>query len=171
MNLEIRRDMLIVWTCIDMGRLRFLHCLTDSEQSCGHIQGIQAEHHQYRYYLGNYTRQSLDARSLRCFIFANAIFQVLMFRSVGSIIFGIAADRYGRKWPFIINNLLFIVLELVSSVDFVVNTKHTKHTKLLRLPRRSRVQPLAPKPHEAKAATGAWLQLDGLGIAGALHNS
>ncbi|CAD0022388.1 unnamed protein product [Aureobasidium pullulans] len=23
---------------------------------------------------------------------------VLMFRSVGSIIFGIAADRYGRKW-------------------------------------------------------------------------
>jgi SHS family lactate transporter-like MFS transporter len=37
---------------------------------------------------------------------------VLMFRSVGSIIFGLAADRYGRKWPFIVNNLLFIVLEL-----------------------------------------------------------
>ncbi|KAI1336006.1 sugar transporter family protein [Xylariaceae sp. FL0016] len=37
---------------------------------------------------------------------------VLMLRSAGSIIFGIAADRYGRKWPFIINNLLFIVLEL-----------------------------------------------------------
>jgi SHS family lactate transporter-like MFS transporter len=37
---------------------------------------------------------------------------VLMFRSVGSIIFGLAADRYGRKWPFVINNLLFIVLEL-----------------------------------------------------------
>ncbi|KAK2001944.1 H+ symporter family protein [Colletotrichum falcatum] len=37
---------------------------------------------------------------------------VLMFRSVGSVIFGIAADRYGRKWPFIVNNLLFIVLEL-----------------------------------------------------------
>ncbi|KAI9163846.1 Carboxylic acid transporter protein [Paramyrothecium foliicola] len=37
---------------------------------------------------------------------------VLMLRSVGSIIFGLAADRYGRKWPFIINNLLFIVLEL-----------------------------------------------------------
>ena len=35
-----------------------------------------------------------------------------MFRSVGSIIFGIAADRYGRKWPFVVNNLLFIVLEL-----------------------------------------------------------
>ncbi|CZT00026.1 related to carboxylic acid transporter protein [Rhynchosporium graminicola] len=37
---------------------------------------------------------------------------VLMFRSVGSIVFGLAADRYGRKWPFVINNMLFIVLEL-----------------------------------------------------------
>lgn len=37
---------------------------------------------------------------------------VLMLRSVGSAIFGIAADRYGRKWPFIVNNVLFIVLEL-----------------------------------------------------------
>lgn len=37
-----------------------------------------------------------------------------MFRSVGSVIFGIASDRYGRKWPFIVNNLLFIALELVS---------------------------------------------------------
>jgi MFS family permease len=45
---------------------------------------------------------------------------VLMFRSVGSILFGIAADRYGRKWPFIVNNILFIVLELVSSWALVV---------------------------------------------------
>ena len=54
---------------------------------------------------------------------------VLMFRSVGSVLFGmiqspghqsvqltcnagIAADRYGRKWPFVANNILFIVLEL-----------------------------------------------------------
>jgi SHS family lactate transporter-like MFS transporter len=37
---------------------------------------------------------------------------VLMLRSVGSIIFGLAADRYGRKWPFVINNVLFIILEL-----------------------------------------------------------
>ncbi|KAI1255649.1 hypothetical protein MGN70_002764 [Eutypa lata] len=37
---------------------------------------------------------------------------VLMFRSVGAILFGIAADRYGRKWPFIVNNILFVALEL-----------------------------------------------------------
>ncbi|EFX03533.1 sugar transporter family protein [Grosmannia clavigera kw1407] len=37
---------------------------------------------------------------------------VLMFRSIGSIAFGIAADRYGRKWPFVFNNVLFIALEL-----------------------------------------------------------
>jgi MFS transporter, SHS family, lactate transporter len=39
---------------------------------------------------------------------------VLMLRSVGAIIFGLAGDRYGRKWPFILSNLLFIVFELVS---------------------------------------------------------
>lgn len=37
---------------------------------------------------------------------------VLMLRSVGAIIFGVLADRYGRKWPFIGNLVLFIVLEL-----------------------------------------------------------
>lgn len=37
---------------------------------------------------------------------------VLMLRSVGAIVFGIAADRWGRKWPFIANNIMFIVLEL-----------------------------------------------------------
>lgn len=35
-----------------------------------------------------------------------------MLRSVGAIIFGIASDRWGRKWPFIVNQVLFIVLEL-----------------------------------------------------------
>lgn len=35
-----------------------------------------------------------------------------MLRSVGSITFGIAADRWGRKWPFVVNNIMFIVLEL-----------------------------------------------------------
>jgi MFS transporter, SHS family, lactate transporter len=37
---------------------------------------------------------------------------VLMLRSIGAIGFGLAADRYGRKWPFVVNNILFIVLEL-----------------------------------------------------------
>lgn len=37
---------------------------------------------------------------------------VLMLRVVGACIFGIWSDRYGRKWPFITNNILFIVLEL-----------------------------------------------------------
>ncbi|KAJ5105045.1 hypothetical protein NUU61_002392 [Penicillium alfredii] len=37
---------------------------------------------------------------------------VLMLRSVGSITFGIASDRWGRKWPFVVNQFLFIVLEL-----------------------------------------------------------
>ncbi|KAJ5647507.1 Major facilitator superfamily domaingeneral substrate transporter [Penicillium lividum] len=37
---------------------------------------------------------------------------VLMLRSVGAITFGIAADRWGRKWPFVVNQLLFVVLEL-----------------------------------------------------------
>ncbi|MCJ1439281.1 hypothetical protein MMC27_008673 [Xylographa pallens] len=39
---------------------------------------------------------------------------VLMFRSVGSVLFGIAADRYGRRWPFVVNMVLFIVLELAT---------------------------------------------------------
>lgn len=37
---------------------------------------------------------------------------VLMLRSVGAVIFGIASDRYGRKWPFVVNNLLFVAFEL-----------------------------------------------------------
>lgn len=37
---------------------------------------------------------------------------VLTFRSPGAIIFGIASDRYNRKWPFILNCLLFIAFEL-----------------------------------------------------------
>lgn len=35
-----------------------------------------------------------------------------MLRFVGAALFGIAADRYGRKWPFVVNNILFIILEL-----------------------------------------------------------
>lgn len=38
----------------------------------------------------------------------------LMLRSVGAIIFGIAGDRFGRKWPFIINIVLYGSLEILS---------------------------------------------------------
>ncbi|KAH8700913.1 carboxylic acid transporter [Talaromyces proteolyticus] len=38
----------------------------------------------------------------------------LMLRSVDALIFGTIADRYGRKWPMIINLCFFIVLELAS---------------------------------------------------------
>jgi SHS family lactate transporter-like MFS transporter len=38
----------------------------------------------------------------------------LMLRSVGAAIFGIIGDRYGRKWPYIINLVLLIVLELAT---------------------------------------------------------
>ncbi|KKZ62883.1 hypothetical protein EMCG_02728 [[Emmonsia] crescens] len=38
----------------------------------------------------------------------------LMLRPVGALIFGLFADRYGRKWPMIINLGLFVVLELGS---------------------------------------------------------
>lgn len=37
-----------------------------------------------------------------------------MLRSVGALIFGALSDRYGRKWPMIINLALFVVFELAS---------------------------------------------------------
>ncbi|AOW04593.1 major facilitator superfamily domain-containing protein [Yarrowia lipolytica] len=37
---------------------------------------------------------------------------VLMLRSIGAVVFGVLSDKYGRKWPFISNLVLFIVLEL-----------------------------------------------------------
>jgi SHS family lactate transporter-like MFS transporter len=38
----------------------------------------------------------------------------LMFRPLGAAIFGLAADRYGRRWPFIINNIFLIIFELAT---------------------------------------------------------
>lgn len=37
---------------------------------------------------------------------------VLMLRSVGAVIFGLAGDKWGRKWPFIVNCALFTVLQI-----------------------------------------------------------
>ncbi|KAH3680433.1 hypothetical protein WICMUC_000364 [Wickerhamomyces mucosus] len=37
---------------------------------------------------------------------------VLMLRSVGSVIVGFAADKYGRKWPLIINMAVLAILEV-----------------------------------------------------------
>ncbi|ANZ73229.1 BA75_00466T0 [Komagataella pastoris] len=37
---------------------------------------------------------------------------VLMLRSVGAISFGLWADRKGRKWPFVFNMILLIVLQI-----------------------------------------------------------
>ncbi|KUM60663.1 hypothetical protein ACN42_g6464 [Penicillium freii] len=39
---------------------------------------------------------------------------VLLLRPFGSIVFGIASDRYGRKWPFIVANAIFVILELAT---------------------------------------------------------
>jgi MFS transporter, SHS family, lactate transporter len=41
-----------------------------------------------------------------------AVTFTLMSRPLGAAIFGIASDRFGRKWPFVINNILLIILEL-----------------------------------------------------------
>ncbi|GJE88848.1 MFS general substrate transporter [Phanerochaete sordida] len=43
-----------------------------------------------------------------------AITLTLLLRSAGAIIFGILSDRYGRKWPLVVNLLLVAVLELGS---------------------------------------------------------
>ncbi|PSK38178.1 hypothetical protein C7M61_002733 [Candidozyma pseudohaemuli] len=37
---------------------------------------------------------------------------VLMLRSVGALIFGFWGDRYGRKWPYIVNLSLLVVLQI-----------------------------------------------------------
>ncbi|KAJ2303524.1 Carboxylic acid transporter, partial [Coemansia sp. RSA 2611] len=44
----------------------------------------------------------------------SAITVTLMLRPIGALLFGIVADRYGRKIPLIVNLLLFTVIELAS---------------------------------------------------------
>ncbi|OCH85196.1 MFS general substrate transporter [Obba rivulosa] len=41
-----------------------------------------------------------------------AITLTLLFRSVGAVVFGIISDRFGRKWPLVVNMLIVAVLEL-----------------------------------------------------------
>ncbi|PWN35951.1 MFS general substrate transporter [Meira miltonrushii] len=41
-----------------------------------------------------------------------AITLTLLFRPLGAIIFGLASDRYGRKWPLVINLIIIAVLSL-----------------------------------------------------------
>lgn len=38
----------------------------------------------------------------------------LLFRSLGAFIFGILADRYGRRWTLVVNMLLIAAFELGS---------------------------------------------------------
>lgn len=37
---------------------------------------------------------------------------VLMLRSIGGVLFGLWGDRYGRKWPYIVNMALLVVLQI-----------------------------------------------------------
>ncbi|KAH9204941.1 major facilitator superfamily domain-containing protein [Leptodontidium sp. 2 PMI_412] len=43
-----------------------------------------------------------------------AVTLVLMFRPLGAAIFGFMSDRYGRKWPFVVNCILLIIFELAT---------------------------------------------------------
>lgn len=43
---------------------------------------------------------------------ATSITLTLLFRPLGAIIFGIAGDLYGRKWPMVINMLVIFCVQL-----------------------------------------------------------
>lgn len=51
---------------------------------------------------------------------ATSITLTLLFRPIGAIIFGIAGDLYGRKWPLVINLMVlcFIVIGTVQTTTF-----------------------------------------------------
>lgn len=39
----------------------------------------------------------------------------LLFRPIGAIVFGLAGDLYGRKWPMIVNLVVIGILELATA--------------------------------------------------------
>ena len=41
---------------------------------------------------------------------ATSITLTLLFRPLGAIIFGIAGDLYGRKWPLVVNLMMIFIL-------------------------------------------------------------
>ncbi len=41
-----------------------------------------------------------------------AITLTLLLRSIGAVVFGIASDRYGRKWPLVLNMVIVSILQL-----------------------------------------------------------
>lgn len=45
---------------------------------------------------------------------STAITLTLLLRSVGAALFGLAGDRYGRKWPMVFNMLVLGVLQIVT---------------------------------------------------------
>ncbi|KAG9286315.1 hypothetical protein G9A89_014302 [Geosiphon pyriformis] len=48
-------------------------------------------------------------------VIASSITVTVFLRPVGAFLSGVAAEKYGRKWPFMINILLFSILEIGSS--------------------------------------------------------
>lgn len=44
----------------------------------------------------------------------SSITLTLLFRSLGAVVFGVISDRFGRKWPLVINLLICAVLELAA---------------------------------------------------------
>ena len=46
---------------------------------------------------------------------STSITLTLLFRPVGAIIFGLAGDLYGRKWPMIANLIVIAILELATA--------------------------------------------------------
>lgn len=44
-----------------------------------------------------------------------AITLTLLFRSIGAVVFGILSDRFGRKWPLVVNLLIMCTIEVTTS--------------------------------------------------------